>query len=117
MTLDILTLMNLEYLSIVELNERGRTINRWTGGFRRIRPNSQDIGGGWSQRGRYLLEESTVVPYGPLVDGGTWEIWTSYLRFLSRADIRGRIKVNRWPEKGSWSNHRSRCTKPGSARR
>ena len=109
--------MILDHLSIVELNERGRAISRLTGRFRRIRPNSQGIGGGCSQPGRYLLEELTVVSYGPLIDGATREISTSYLRFLSRTDIRGRIGVNRWPEKGSWSNHRSRCTKPGSARR
>ena len=109
--------MNLEYLSIVELNERGRAVISWTDGFRWIRCSNQGIGGGCSQRGRYLQEELTVVPSRCSNDGGIWEISSSYLGVLSRAYIRGRIKVNRWPEKGSWGNHRGRCTKPGSARR
>ena len=113
---DIRTLMNLEYLSIVELNERGRAVSRWADGFRRIRPSRQGVGGGWCQRGRYLLEELTVVPFGPAIDGGIREISTSYPRFLSRVHIRGRITANRWPEKESWGNHRSRGTKPGFAR-
>ena len=68
--LDRPTLMSLEYLSIVELNQRGRAVSRWADGFRRIRPGRQGIGGGWCQRGRYLLEELTVVPSGSAIDGG-----------------------------------------------
>ena len=115
--LDNPTLMNLEYLSIVELNERGRAVSLWADGFRRIRPSRQGIGGGWCQRGRYLLEELTVVPFGPAIDGGIREISTSYPRFLSRDHIRGRNNVHRWLDKGSWRNHRSRCTRPGLGRR
>ena len=83
--------MILDHLSIVELNERGRAISRLTGRFRRIRPNSQGIGGGCSQPGRHLLEELTVVSYGPLIDGATWEIYTSTLRFLTRTALPGRL--------------------------
>ena len=109
--------MNLEYLSIVELNERGRAVSRLTDGFRRIRPSRQGIGGGWSQRGWYLLEELTLVPFWSAIDGGIWEISTSYGRFRSSAHIRGRIKADRWPDRGSWSNHRGRCTRHGFGRR
>ena len=109
--------MNWDHLSIVELNDRAKAVTRWTDASRRIRRSSQDIGGGLSPRGRYLLEELAVVPLVPLINVGNSDNSVWYPRFLLRAHTGGRIKVNCWPEKGSGSNFGSRCMKPGFGRR
>ena len=114
--IDSRILMNLDYLSMVELNERGRAVSRWIVGFRHIRPNRQGMGDGWSHRGRYRLEELTVVPSVSLSDGGICEMSTACPTFRSMANISCRIKVNRWPEKESWNSRRSWFTKSGLVR-
>ena len=109
--------MNLDRLSIMEPNERRRAVNRWIGGVCQIQLSSQGIGRELRRRGMYLLDESTVVPFGSSIDGDIWETSISYPRFLSGARIRGRIRVNRWQAEGSWSNPPGRCAKPWFARR